>query len=343
MGVICCGSQSKPVKLNKKFQTFKVDTKLGVEHPEIYSDSLYFKNRQKSHYQKLLLQEGFSLAPVCPTDYELIGCVGKGSYGSVLLAKTIPSGDLIAIKEIPFCISAGSSRVTEEVSILSELHHPNIVRYLGSKVSENSLQIFMEFVSGGTINSLLQKHGAFCESLIKIYTFQILRGLEYLHMHGVIHRDIKGTNILVTDDGLCKLADFGSAKSLLGVEFTASVTGTPNWMAPEVILETGHGRFADVWSLGCLVVEMATGKAPWSEFGDTLKVVEAVVGSQSLPKIPEEYSHNLRDFLNSCFCRRPTLRKNVAELLEHPFVKNCEFEKYSGDGCRNLSTRYVSD
>lgn len=125
---------------------------------------------------------------------------------------------------------------------------------------------------GGSITSLIEKYGKFNENLIRTYTTQILEGLEYLHANNVVHRDIKGANILVDNDGMCKLADFGSAKKIAGFgkERYASIRGTPNWMAPEVIKSKGHGRFSDIWSIGCTVIEMATGKPPWVKYNDSV-------------------------------------------------------------------------
>ena len=344
MGVKCCFQQTREIKTKSKPRPQKLNTNLKFDGCELYSDSLYFKPRQKSYYQKQLMLESLQLNPVCPNSYEVLELIGKGSYGHVLCGKCTESDELIAIKEIPLVNLKETNLIIEEVKILSELNHHNIVRYLGSKVTDEFCYIFMEFVSGGTIDSLLMKHGPFAESLIKMYTFQVLKGLEYLHMHEIVHRDIKGTNILVSGDGLCKLADFGSAKKILGFESTCSVTGTINWMAPEVIRESGHGRFADIWSLGCLVVEMATGQQPWAELKNQLEVIDIVLKTDIIPKIPDNFSADLKDFLKSCFVRRPNLRKNVGELLESRFIKdsNCP-ELYTSENHKNVSTRYVSD
>ena len=132
--------------------------------------------------------------------------------------------------------------------------------------TKNTLNIFLEYVEGGSISQMISKFGKLKESLIKIYLIQILEGICYLHKHKVIHRDIKGGNVLVSNQGECKLADFGSCKKLneiAGANFL-SLQGTPHWMAPEVIKQQSYGRKADIWSLGCLTIEMATGNPPFN-------------------------------------------------------------------------------
>ncbi|KAJ4833779.1 hypothetical protein Tsubulata_012655 [Turnera subulata] len=190
---------------------------------------------------------------------ELIGC---GAFGRVYMGMNLDSGELIAVKQ------AHIRELEEEVKLLKNLSHPNIVRYLGTGREDDSLNILLEFVPGGSISSLLGKFGSFPESVIRMYTKQLLLGLEYLHQNGIMHRDIKGANILVDNKGCIKLADFGASKKvveLATINGAKSMKGTPYWMAPEVILQTGHSFSADIWSVGCTVIEMATGKPPWSQ------------------------------------------------------------------------------
>ena len=181
----------------------------------------------------------------------------------------------------------------------------------------------MEYVAGGTITSLLNKYGKFNETLIRVYTQQILEGLEYLHYNQIIHRDIKGANVLVGNDGVCKLADFGSAKRFIGIEERSqfkSLKGTTNWMAPEVMRQEGHGRYADIWSLGCLLVEMATGKPPWYYKTNQIAVFMHVCTTDETPNLPAELSDLAKDFILSCFKRKPSDRPNACKLLKHPFL-----------------------
>ncbi|KAG0463844.1 hypothetical protein HPP92_019913 [Vanilla planifolia] len=196
---------------------------------------------------------------------ELIGC---GAFGQVYMGMNLDSGELLAVKQVLIGTTNASKEraqahvreLEEEVKLLKNLTHPNIVRYLGTAREEDTLNILLEFVPGGSISSLLGKFGSFPEPVIKMYTKQLLQGLEYLHKNGIIHRDIKGANILVDNKGCIKLADFGASKQVVKLAtMTAakSMKGTPYWMAPEVILQTGHSFSADIWSVGCTVIEMA--------------------------------------------------------------------------------------
>ncbi|EGR27766.1 hypothetical protein IMG5_189670 [Ichthyophthirius multifiliis] len=155
--------------------------------------------------------------------------------------------------------------------MLKNLNHPNIVKYYGYKQDQEFLYIYMEQMSGGSISSMLKQYGSFDEEVIKIFVKQIVQGLSYLHSLGVVHRDIKGANILSNGNGIVKLADFGAARikqnlkvnRLQESEFCESAKGSLFWMAPEVIKQETHGRKSDIWSLGCTIIEMASGKHPW--------------------------------------------------------------------------------
>jgi serine/threonine protein kinase len=132
-------------------------------------------------------------------------------------------------------------------------------------------------MSGGSLHSILSEFGSLDEEVIAVYTRQILEGLTYLHKRHIIHRDIKGANILITNTGVVKLSDFGCSKTLNGLSTPTGaamdasfrrIKGTIPFMAPEVIRQTGHGRKSDIWSVGCVVIEMATGSMPWAQFSN---------------------------------------------------------------------------
>lgn len=212
-----------------------------------------------------------------------------------------------------------------EVEVLRKYKHKNIVKYIGAESTSEFLNIFLEFVPGGSIQSMLKRFGAFPEPVVKNYTKQILEGLEYLHANHVVHRDIKGANILVDEKGTCKLADFGSAK--MNIAFYEeqqynSLRGTVNFMAPEVIKQKGSGRFADIWSLGCTVFEMLTGQPPWSQFNNQIYALMHIANAKQGPQIPNTLSKEAQDFLQKCLQIDPKKRWNVHRLLKHPFIVN---------------------
>ncbi|XP_077222723.1 mitogen-activated protein kinase kinase kinase NPK1-like isoform X3 [Tasmannia lanceolata] len=260
---------------------------------------------------------------------ELIGC---GAYGRVYMGMNLDSGELLAVKQVLIAANHASKERTqahireleEEVKLLKNLSHPNIVRYLGTAREEETLNIMLEFVPGGSISSLLGKFGSFPEAVIRMYTKQLLQGLEYLHKNGIIHRDIKGANILVDNKGCIKLADFGASKKVVDLATMSgakSMKGTPYWMAPEVIRQTGHSFSADIWSVGCTVIEMATGKPPWSQQYQLEAPALFHVGStKEHPPIPEHLSVEAKDFLEKCLAKEANSRPTASDLLQHPFV-----------------------
>ncbi|GKV08987.1 hypothetical protein SLEP1_g20553 [Rubroshorea leprosula] len=259
---------------------------------------------------------------------ELIGC---GAFGRVYMGMDLDSGELLAVKQVLIAAKGASKEkaqanvkeLEEEVKLLQKLSHPKIVRYLGTVREDETLNILLEFVPGGSISSLLGNFGPFPESVIRTYTKQLLVGLEYLHNNGIIHRDIKGANILVDNQGCIKLADFGASKQvaeLATISGAKSIKGTPYWMAPEVILQTGHTFSADMWSVGCTVIEMATGKPPWSQQYQEVAALFYIGTTKSHPPIPEHLSVEAKDFLLKCLQKEPNLRPVAAELLKHPFV-----------------------
>ncbi|KAL2324366.1 hypothetical protein Fmac_023424 [Flemingia macrophylla] len=262
--------------------------------------------------------------------------IGSGAFGRVYMGMNLDSGELIAIKQVLIApgnaykenTQANIRELEEEIKLLKNLTHPNIVRYLGTAREEDSLNILLEFVPGGSISSLLGKFGSFPESVIKMYTKQLLLGLEYLHNNGIIHRDIKGANILVDNKGCIKLADFGASKKvveLATINGAKSMKGTPHWMSPEVILQTGHTISTDIWSVACTVIEMATGKPPWSQqYPQEVSALFYIGSTKSHPPIPEHLSAEAKDLLLKCFHKEPNLRPSASELLQHPFI-TCDY------------------
>ncbi|KAL2519110.1 Mitogen-activated protein kinase kinase kinase 1 [Abeliophyllum distichum] len=231
---------------------------------------------------------------------------------------------LFAVKEVSL-LDKGSQgqqsifQLEQEISLLSQFRHDNIVRYLGTDKDDAKLYIFLELVTKGSLARLYQKY-RLRDSQVSAYTRQILSGLNYLHCKDVVHRDIKCANILVDVSGSVKLADFGLAKATK-LNDIKSCKGTPFWMAPEVVNQRNHGygRAADIWSLGCTVLEMLTGQIPYSH----LEGMQALfrIGRGELPPIPSSLSRDAQDFILKCLQVNPDNRPTAAQLLELPFVK----------------------
>lgn len=285
-----------------------------------------------------------------------IGKLGQGSYGSVFEAIT-HDGFLMAVKvvELPADRAedvAEVGQLMKEINLMRTLHHPSIVTYYGCQTKRHpghglTLEIFLEHCHGGSLSSLRKKfdraaggdgNGAMPMPLVRSYTRQVLEGLAYLHAQRVIHRDIKSDNVLISATGEAKLADFGCGKRIgtLQSNFSASqgaqsggllnatVVGTPLFMAPEVIHDTGagHNSAADVWSVGCLVIELL-GRRPWlTEHGANMfSIMFRIASSKDMPTgIPPNCPADLLSFFYRCFERDAKLRATAAELLQHRWL-----------------------
>lgn len=198
-------------------------------------------------------------------DYQLGDCLGKGAFGSVFRALNMSTGETVAVKQVKLADLPKSELrvITLEIDLLKNLDHPNIVKYRGFVKSADTLDIILEYCENGSLHSISKNFGKFPENLVGLYMSQVLHGLLYLHDQGVIHRDIKGANILTTKQGLVKLADFGVATRTTNIHGESSVVGTPYWMAPEVIELSGATTASDIWSLGCTVIELLDGRPPY--------------------------------------------------------------------------------
>ncbi|KAK2739121.1 hypothetical protein FQN57_006687 [Myotisia sp. PD_48] len=284
------------------------------------------------------------------TDFQLGDCLGKGAFGSVYRALNWGTGGTVAVKQIRLADLPKSELrvIMQEIDLLKNLDHPNIVKYHGFVKSAETLNIILEYENrhhpidilistpnyfsfaladrnalplryceNGSLHSIAKNFGRFPENLVGLYMSQVLHGLLYLHEQGVIHRDIKGANILTTKHGLVKLADFGVASRTTGLH-ESSVVGTPYWMAPEVIELSGATTASDIWSLGSTVIELLEGKPPYAKF-QPMQALFRIVNDDH-PPLPQGSSPSVKDFLMQCFQKDPNLRVSARKLLKHPWI-----------------------
>ncbi|GCE97318.1 ATP binding [Zygosaccharomyces mellis] len=283
--------------------------------------------------------------------------IGSGSFGTVYLGMNARTGELMAVKQVELQSSAVAAEVVNmaeernkpenwdpkqeqklknasrvhrklidalqhEMSLLKDLHHENIVKYFGSSQEGGNLNIFLEYVPGGSVSSMLNSYGPFEESLITNFTRQILIGVVYLHKKNIIHRDIKGANILIDIKGCVKITDFGISKKLSPLNQNqnkrASLQGSVYWMAPEVVKQAATTEKADIWSTACVVIEMFTGKHPFPDFSQMQAIFK--IGTSTTPEIPSWATEESKDFLGKAFQLDYKKRPSAIELLQHSWL-----------------------
>ncbi|KAF2655270.1 protein kinase byr2 [Lophiostoma macrostomum CBS 122681] len=271
--------------------------------------------------------------------------IGQGSFGSVYLALHAVTGELMAVKQVEVPSPSGTSQMDQkktnmvealkhEIGLLRDLKHKNIVQYLGSNSDDSHLNIFLEYVPGGSVATMLVNYGPLGESLIQNFVRQILTGLSYLHSRDIIHRDIKGANILVDNKGSVKISDFGISKRVEASTLLngpgggkkgaqrVSLQGSVFWMAPEVVRQTAYTRKADIWSLGCLIVEMFTGSHPHPNCTQLQAIFKIGGSGDASPTMPENAGDDARAFLSQTFLIDHEKRPSADQLLASPFCSN---------------------
>ncbi|KAG1655214.1 Mitogen-activated protein kinase kinase kinase 1 [Nymphon striatum] len=255
--------------------------------------------------------------------------LGTGAFSTCFQARDIKSGTLMAVKQAAFCRNSEEEQdkvmesITEEIMMMAKLDHPNIVNILGATQQGEHFNMFFEWMSGGSVAGLLDKYGPFTECVVGNYTLQILQGLAYLHDNQILHRDLKGANLLVDSTGRhLKIGDFGAAARLASQatvtgEFQGQLLGTIAFMAPEVLRGEDYGRSCDIWSVGCVIIEMVTAKPPWNanDLSNHLALIFKIACSSTPPPIPNHLSKPLKHLIQTCLMMKCEERPSAKQLL----------------------------
>ncbi|KAI3901388.1 hypothetical protein MKW92_032258 [Papaver armeniacum] len=270
--------------------------------------------------------------PVGSENYHLVEEIGRGSSSTVFRAICKPLHETVAVKILNFDENDLGS-IAYEAQTMMLVDHPNLKKAHCSFVSDHFLWIVMPFMAAGSCLQIMKSAfpNGYKEAVIATILRGVLRGLEYMHHHGDIHRDVKAGNILVDSSGAIKLSDFGASASLFdAVCSRKAFVGTPCWMAPEVIMEQNYGYKADIWSFGITALELAHGHAPSSEFLPSEVLYRTLRGaSPGLDyKTDKKFSNSFREMIAMCLVKDPCKRPSAQKLLKHAFFKKARSGDY---------------
>lgn len=258
--------------------------------------------------------------------YKLLEIIGRGKFGTVHKGVNVDTKQLIAIKILNLDTDHEEVKdIQQEIQFLSKLKSvPNITHYYGSYLNGHKLWILMDYCAGGSVRTLL-KPGPLHEKYISIIARELIIALQFIHENGVIHRDIKAANILISKEGKVKLCDFGVAAQLTSTALKrTTMAGTPYWMAPEVITEGAtYNAKADIWSTGITIYEMATGNPPYSD-KDALRAMQFITQHEPPRLEGRQYGPLLKEMIAICLEEKPALRPSAEDLLKSKFIKSCK-------------------
>lgn len=257
---------------------------------------------------------------ISDSDFETIECIGQGSYSQVFSAKHLPSGTTVALKKMSrqFIVKRSMEEQLKcEINVHRKLRHQHIVRLYSYYLTSASVVLVMEYCKNGTLRDRLEKMEKFDELRASRYARQTARALLYLHENNITHRDLKLENILLDGNGVVKIADFGWSREISG-EGRATVCGTLDYLSPEMLLNSPHTSKTDVWSLGAVIVEMLSGKAPF--FRDTEKDTLRAIRCEE-PNIPLHLSESARSLVLQMLQKDPNIRPSMRDVLQHPWIQ----------------------
>ncbi|CAM6083613.1 unnamed protein product [Calypogeia fissa] len=294
---------------------------------------------EESETGKLNSEEKNGSGKMGPDDFELLACVGIGGFAKVFQCRKKGTDDIFAMKVITKNEVLQKTHVKAERDILTKVAHPFIVTLHYAFQTRTKLYLLFDFINGGHLFFQLERQKMFSEEVARVYAAEIVCAVAHLHTIGIIHRDLKPENILLDAEGHVKLTDFGLAKEVGDATKSNSFCGTPNYMAPEIILATGHGRPADWWSLGIVLFEMLTGKPPYAQ--ENPHQLHQNIFNKKL-KIPTYLTSEAVSLLKGLLQTDPSKRlgsgpQGADEIKQHKWFKNITWRKVEA---RELQPRF---
>lgn len=339
---ILFSSLNKLLKSNATINISSDCSKIRTQNSiNISKDSSNIINEGLSNIQYKTIQENLT-DPFLIGEYgniiqwKAIKILSEGNISCIYKSLDLNDGKIIAVKRFNFsnlCDKA-FEYYNNEIMILKNISNPNIVKYLGSEIDNRQLYIYLEYMTGGSLRNLINKVGPLNNKIIKKYLIQLINAIEYIHSKRIIHKDIKASNILIDNNGIIKLSDFGISSYLSNSNYINSIDlqsqseheilsclkGTIPWMAPEVINTNKYSKKSDIWSLGCVILEMVTGDIPWyQKESNYIQIMLKISNQNEKIQITNHIDDDLKIIIKDCLERNPIDRPKISALRRYSF------------------------